>query len=218
MRVILGSRRHGGRPGLLLCPNPNPTLGSLDLPTTQRRAVEVETVAATLRALYQRDCRRSFCNPALWLAPAATREGSMAPEAAARALCAGEAEAVGTGVGVGAVLRWAPHMLPFELRVRIFRSLVRAHRRPYSTRGVSFTAKSSQREYTLLSGMTIWEPLRAGMTYICRCRRSGRTPGSIDQLQKVGRARYSSLSDAAASWRTRGGTSVAAHRSKGRWR
>jgi hypothetical protein len=55
-------------------------------------------VAATeeLLGASQRDCRRPFCDAALWLAPAAA-EASVAPEAAARALCAG-----GDTGGVGA--------------------------------------------------------------------------------------------------------------------
>jgi hypothetical protein len=125
----------------------------------------VEAVAAALRALYQRDCRRSFCSPALWLAPAAAREASIAPEAAARALCAGDAEAVGTGVGIGAVLRWAPHMLPFELRVRIFRSLVRAHCCRTVPGASRSTAKSSQHVRKVCGSVFIHLSVRNGREY-----------------------------------------------------
>jgi ubiquitin-protein ligase E3 B len=78
-----------------------------------------ESAVRCLRSLYERDCRRSFCEPALWLAPAVSSN----PPTAAAARAHHEVSTASTRMrdsfqvpGVGAVLTTIPHVFPFEQR------------------------------------------------------------------------------------------------------
>lgn len=106
-------------------------------------------VAAPLlhRALYERDARRTFCPPALWLEPyrhlsagGGVAQQPVSGAAVVRALLAATDDGDGddgssatTGVGlaaasrpaaVAAVLQAAPQCVPFEERLAVFRALV----------------------------------------------------------------------------------------------
>lgn len=78
-----------------------------------------ESAVRCLRSLYERDCRRSFCESALWLAPAV----SLHPPTAAAARAHHEVTSASSKMrdafqapGVGAILTTIPHVLPFEQR------------------------------------------------------------------------------------------------------
>ncbi|CAM6107607.1 unnamed protein product [Calypogeia fissa] len=97
-----------------------------------------ESAVRCLRSLYERDCRRSFCEPALWLAPAV----SLHPPTAAAARAHHEVSSASSKMrdsfqapGVGAVLTTIPHVLPFEQRVHIFREFVRTDKSRKQTGG-----------------------------------------------------------------------------------
>lgn len=88
----------------------------------------LEVAIKCLNALYGRDCRRSFCPLALWLAPAV---GSRPPiPAAARAhevaLASIKVGEYSQAPAIGYVLILIPHVIPFEERVQIFREFVKA--------------------------------------------------------------------------------------------
>ncbi|KAK9832830.1 hypothetical protein WJX81_005036 [Elliptochloris bilobata] len=106
---------------------------------------------AALRALYERDLRRRFCPPAMWLAPfeaeqaasaasAASAEERFSAAAVVRTLSppsdgAGPAprplgceRGGGRPAALAALLSEAPQCVPFGLRVEVFRALVAAER------------------------------------------------------------------------------------------
>jgi hypothetical protein len=111
-----------------------------------------EWAPAALRALHERDLRRRFCPPALWLAPfeaahaASAGAGGAAADAKERFSAAavvralwqpggddGGVSAGGLGGGgrpaaLAALLAEAPQCVPFALRVEVFRALVAAER------------------------------------------------------------------------------------------
>eukprot|EP00884_Botryococcus_braunii_P011773 jgi/Botrbrau1/20597/Bobra.113_1s0023.1 len=117
----------------------------------EARAALARWAAVLLRALYERDVRRSYCPPALWLAPfQATdsaskeeREASLTAAVVLRGLLS-FADATDGGTDqfdallpgkpglrakpheLAQMLNEAPHCIPFEDRVHILRSLVAA--------------------------------------------------------------------------------------------
>jgi hypothetical protein len=82
------------------------------------KSLLMDVAIRCLRSLYERDCRRSFCEPELWLAPA---KGQPPPTAAAA-----RAHEVATALekmgdtsqapALGAILTTIPHVLPFDER------------------------------------------------------------------------------------------------------
>ncbi|CAK9258356.1 unnamed protein product [Sphagnum jensenii] len=93
----------------------------------RQKSLFMDVAIRCLRSLYERDCRRSFCEPELWLAPA---KGEPPPTAAAA-----RAHEVATALekmgdtsqapALGAILTTIPHVLPFDERVQIFREFVK---------------------------------------------------------------------------------------------
>jgi ubiquitin-protein ligase E3 B len=71
-----------------------------------------------LRSLYERDCRRSFCPPGLWLAPAATTHPPTAAAARAHEVAVALEKTGDSSQAppLGAILITIPHVLPFEER------------------------------------------------------------------------------------------------------
>lgn len=93
-------------------------------PSKCQYSLLTESAVRCLRSLYERDCRRSFCEPALWLAPAV----SLHPPTAAAARAHHEVSSASSKMrdcfqapGVGAVLTTIPHVLSFEERFDIRR-------------------------------------------------------------------------------------------------
>nr|XP_024374884.1 E3 ubiquitin-protein ligase UPL7-like isoform X3 [Physcomitrium patens]XP_024374886.1 E3 ubiquitin-protein ligase UPL7-like isoform X3 [Physcomitrium patens] len=75
-----------------------------------------------VKPLYERDCRRSFCPPYLWIAPAVATQ---LPSRAAAGASEGNGCKSSQMAALGAILRTIPHVLSFEERVHIFREFVR---------------------------------------------------------------------------------------------
>ncbi|KAL3681995.1 hypothetical protein R1sor_000017 [Riccia sorocarpa] len=93
-----------------------------------QNAALMDAAIRCLRSLYERDCRRSFCDPALWLAPAASLDVPIANAARLhREVSASSAKMRDffQASGLGGVLSTIPHVLPFEKRVHIFRDHVK---------------------------------------------------------------------------------------------
>nr|PNR53004.1 hypothetical protein PHYPA_009379 [Physcomitrium patens] len=95
----------------------------------RRNSLLMDVAIKCLRSLYERDCRRSFCPPNLWLAPAvATRPPTAAAARAHEVAVALEKNGGDSSQApaLGAILTTIPHVLPFEERVQIFREFVRS--------------------------------------------------------------------------------------------
>lgn len=89
-------------------------------PSKGQDATLMDAAVRCLRSLYERDCRRSFCDAALWLAPATSLDLHTAAAARAhREVSTASAKMGDTfqGSGLGAVLTTIPHVLPFEKRL-----------------------------------------------------------------------------------------------------
>ncbi|KAG0632524.1 hypothetical protein M758_1G333800 [Ceratodon purpureus] len=94
----------------------------------RRHSLLMDVATKCLKSLYERDCRRSFCPPDLWLAPAM---GTRPPTAAAArahevAIALEKTGDSSQAPALGAILTTIPHVLPFEERVQIFREFVRS--------------------------------------------------------------------------------------------
>lgn len=88
----------------------------------------MEAAIKCLNSLYGRDCRRSFCHPSLWLAPAGTNRppipaAARAHEVAMASIRIGD---FSQAPAIGYVLTMTPHVIPFEERVQIFREFVKS--------------------------------------------------------------------------------------------
>ncbi|KAG6544429.1 hypothetical protein Mapa_014067 [Marchantia paleacea] len=97
-------------------------------PSKGQDATLMDAAVRCLRSLYERDCRRSFCDAALWLAPATALDLHTAAAARAHREVSTASAKMGDsfqGSGLGAVLTTIPHVLPFEKRVHIFRDHVK---------------------------------------------------------------------------------------------
>ena len=84
----------------------------------RRNSLLMDVAIKCLRSLYERDCRRSFCPPDLWLAPAV---GTRPPTAAAArahevAIALEKTGDSSQAPALGAILTTIPHVLPFEER------------------------------------------------------------------------------------------------------
>ncbi|CAL8465528.1 g5064 [Coccomyxa elongata] len=109
------------------------------------RAMLAAWAPRLLRQMYERDVRRAYCPPALWLGPFSAAEAAAADAASAedrfsaaavmRALLQGppfspgqpkEGLVGGRPAALAALLTEAPQCVPFDHRVQIFRSLVAA--------------------------------------------------------------------------------------------
>lgn len=71
-----------------------------------------------LRSLYERDCRRKFCSPDLWLAPAVATRPPIAAAARAHevAIALERTGDSSQAPPLGAILTTIPHVLPFDER------------------------------------------------------------------------------------------------------
>ncbi|GBG61834.1 hypothetical protein CBR_g23790 [Chara braunii] len=91
---------------------------SSSVPTWPGRALQhtflLDATTKLLRSLYERDCRRPFCPPSLWLAPAVASPPAVSAEG----------NKGKDGPILDLVLSSIPHVLPFEQRVLIFRKRV----------------------------------------------------------------------------------------------
>eukprot|EP01018_Ginkgo_biloba_P039591 Gb_22218 [translate_table: standard] len=81
-----------------------------------------------LHFLYERDCRRSFCPPLLWLAPAVKYRppiaaAARAHEAVATCMKLGDSS---VATSMGSLVTTIPHVFPFEERVQMFREFVKS--------------------------------------------------------------------------------------------
>jgi len=92
----------------------------------RRHSLLMDVAIKCLRSLYERDCRRSFCPPDLWLAPAvATRPPTAAAARAHEVAIALEKTGDSSQApALGAILTTIPHVLPFEERYFPFQLLV----------------------------------------------------------------------------------------------
>ncbi|KAL2610792.1 hypothetical protein R1flu_022484 [Riccia fluitans] len=96
-------------------------------PSKGQNAALMDAAVRCLRSLYERDCRRSFCDPALWLAPAVSLDLPIANAARLHreGSASGKMRDFFQASGLGGVLTTIPHVLPFEKRVHIFRDHVK---------------------------------------------------------------------------------------------
>lgn len=88
----------------------------------------MDAAVRCLYFLYERDCRRSFCPPSLWLAPAVKYRppiaaAARAHEAVSTCLKLGDSSVAST---TGSLVTTTPHVFPFEERVQMFREFVKA--------------------------------------------------------------------------------------------
>ncbi|XP_057818767.2 E3 ubiquitin-protein ligase UPL7 isoform X1 [Cryptomeria japonica] len=88
----------------------------------------MEAAVRCLHFLYERDCRRSFCPPSLWLAPAVKYRPPVAAAARAHEAVATSLKLGGSSVAplMGSLVVTVPHVFPFEERVQMFREFVKA--------------------------------------------------------------------------------------------
>ncbi|XP_010558979.1 PREDICTED: E3 ubiquitin-protein ligase UPL7 [Tarenaya hassleriana] len=82
----------------------------------------MDSAVRCLHLLYERDCRHSFCPPALWLSPGRTNRPPIA--VAARTHEVVSANDVLTSPSMGSVITITPHVFPFEERVHVFREFI----------------------------------------------------------------------------------------------
>ncbi|CAN6440352.1 unnamed protein product [Victoria cruziana] len=88
----------------------------------------MDSAVRCLHLLYERDCRRSFCPPSLWTAPASKNRppvaaAARAHEALSNALRSGDAL---TSQSMVSVINTIPHVFPFEERVQMFREFIKS--------------------------------------------------------------------------------------------
>jgi hypothetical protein len=110
--------------GAAAAPTTSPALAPAAAAALRRAA------AAALRALAERDARRAFAPPALWLAPFAAAEaaGGAPDAAAAAAALLARAEGGAPPPGLAGLLLEAPACVALPARVAAFRALVAADR------------------------------------------------------------------------------------------
>ncbi|RDY07374.1 E3 ubiquitin-protein ligase UPL7, partial [Mucuna pruriens] len=80
-----------------------------------------------LHLLYERDCRHSFCPPALWLSPAKKSRPPIAVAARTHEVLSANLRSDDslTSLSVGSVVTVVPHVFPFEERVEMFREFIK---------------------------------------------------------------------------------------------
>ncbi|KAL5704766.1 HECT-type E3 ubiquitin transferase [Ranunculus cassubicifolius] len=93
----------------------------------QQNTPLLDAAIRCLHLLYERDCRRQFCPPNLWLSPARKSRPPIA--AAARAheavfVCPRSEDSL-ISPTMGSVITITPHVFPFEERVQMFREFIK---------------------------------------------------------------------------------------------
>ncbi|XP_002528627.3 E3 ubiquitin-protein ligase UPL7 isoform X1 [Ricinus communis] len=86
----------------------------------------MESAIRCLHMMYERDCRRQFCPPALWLSPARKSRPPIAVAARTHesVLSNLKPDDALTVPSIGSVITTIPHVYPFEERVQMFREFV----------------------------------------------------------------------------------------------
>ncbi|PIN11132.1 E3 ubiquitin protein ligase [Handroanthus impetiginosus] len=82
----------------------------------------VDSAVRCLHLLYERDCRRQFCHPSLWLSPG--KSNRMPIAVAARTHGVFSAADGAPSSSMGSVITTMPHVFPFDERVKMFREFV----------------------------------------------------------------------------------------------
>ncbi|GFP90797.1 E3 ubiquitin-protein ligase upl7 [Phtheirospermum japonicum] len=82
----------------------------------------VESAVRCMHLLYERDCRRQFCHPSLWLSPGKSNRMPIAVAARTHEAFSGADGSL--SAGVGSVITIMPHVFPFDERVKMFREFV----------------------------------------------------------------------------------------------
>ncbi|KAL8504988.1 hypothetical protein ACS0TY_016256 [Phlomoides rotata] len=82
----------------------------------------VDSAVRCLHLLYERDCRRQFCHPSLWLAPG--KSNRMPIAVAARTHEVFSAADGAPSSSMGSIITTMPHVFPFEERVKMFREFI----------------------------------------------------------------------------------------------
>lgn len=76
----------------------------------------MDSAIRCLHLLYERDCRRPFCSPELWLAPATNNRMPIAAAARTHENLRNKPEDTLTVPNFGSVITVTPHIYPFEER------------------------------------------------------------------------------------------------------
>ncbi|XP_051152386.1 E3 ubiquitin-protein ligase UPL7 [Andrographis paniculata] len=100
----------------------NLVYNSLSRGITSPNRVLVDSAIRCMHLLYERDCRRPFCNPSLWLAPG--RSNRMPIAVAARTHEVFSAADGALSSSMGSVITTMPHVFPFDERVMMFREFI----------------------------------------------------------------------------------------------
>ncbi|CAA0829703.1 E3 ubiquitin-protein ligase UPL7 [Striga hermonthica] len=95
---------------------------SLSRFTSSRNRSLVDSAVRCLHLLYERDCRRQFCHPSLWLSPG--KSNRMPIAVAARTHEVLSAADGSPSSGMGSVVTVMPQVFPFEERVKMFREFI----------------------------------------------------------------------------------------------
>ncbi|XP_019456174.1 PREDICTED: E3 ubiquitin-protein ligase UPL7 [Lupinus angustifolius] len=81
-----------------------------------------------LHLMYERDCRHSFCPPALWLSPGRKSRPPIAAAARTHEVLSANLrsnDSSSAALSVGSVITMTPHVFPFEERVEMFREFIK---------------------------------------------------------------------------------------------
>ncbi|KAK9789956.1 hypothetical protein WJX73_003575 [Symbiochloris irregularis] len=137
----------------------SPSHGAASSPANAGVALLRAHAPQLLRALYDRDVRRPFCSPALWLGPhtGAVQAGRLGADSftqpgVLRALAfphASDPSAAGPAA-LAQQLADAPQSVPFEQRVEVLRALIAADRQRRGEEGHQTTARITVRREALL--------------------------------------------------------------------
>ncbi|EPS71373.1 ubiquitin-protein ligase 7, partial [Genlisea aurea] len=95
---------------------------SLSRVISNRNRALLDSAVRCLHLLYERDCRRAFCRPSLWLSPG---KGNRIPISVAARACESYAAADSLhSSSLGSIITTMPHVYPFEDRVKMFREFI----------------------------------------------------------------------------------------------
>uniref|UniRef100_A0A7N0UAZ7 HECT-type E3 ubiquitin transferase n=1 Tax=Kalanchoe fedtschenkoi TaxID=63787 RepID=A0A7N0UAZ7_KALFE len=84
----------------------------------------MDSAIKCLHLLYERDSRRPFCSPELWLAPATKSRMPIAAAARTHEKSRNKLDDVFNAPGAVSVITVTPHVFPFEERVQMFREFI----------------------------------------------------------------------------------------------
>ncbi|CAM8916889.1 unnamed protein product [Rhodiola kirilowii] len=84
----------------------------------------MDSAIRCLHLLYERDCRRPFCSPGLWLAPATKNRMPIAAAARSHENLRNKLDDAFSVPSAGSVITVTPHIFPFEERVQMFREFI----------------------------------------------------------------------------------------------